>query len=358
MENKTESMRELFTLTGLGSIVRGTCHTVGPSGFESAVRQNTECSRVGIVFLNSLAPSRAAIGDGAVSWADLFGGLGYPSFRIDLPGFGDSDGDPPSDLQNFINTGGYGKSAAILVDEIVTRFGLAGAIIFGHCAGAVSATFSAAATANARGLILLSPYFHLPPQPARAGVRRRLTLWSSKSGLGKMVRVAYDGLSAVNRAVRQPLIISLARQFRNRYSHFWTNARLTGTKRLPANANIPMLRCWQKIARRGVPVLILTEPHRSGLGIGIQEEFDYLEHALKLAGRMGKVHIQEADGADHSFANAAGRRAVAQLSEEWLLRSFPLDVRPRRRPNEISCELDSISECFEDTRDLHASKCT
>lgn len=358
MESKTESMRELFTLTSLGSIVRGTCHTSGPSGFESGSRKSTECSRVGVIFLNSLAPSRAAIGDGAVSLADLFGALGYPSFRIDLPGFGDSDGDPPPDLQNFINTGGYGKSAAILIDEIVMRFGLAGAIIFGHCAGAVSATFGAAATANSRGLILLSPYFHLPPQPARAGIRRRLTLWSSKSGIGKVVRVAYDGLSAVNRAVRQPLIISLARRMRNGYSHLRANARLTGTKRLPANANIPMLRCWEKITRRGMPILILTEPHRAGYGVGMQEEFDYLEHVLKLAGRMGKVDIREADGADHSFANGAGRRAVAQLTEEWLLRSFPLDVRPTRPSQDISCEVDRAGECIEDTRDLHASKCT
>src|SRR5580698_10178202 len=131
LKNAIET-RELITLDGLGIVLRGTYHKTPQVDLNKR-----KC--IGVLFLNSLSPTRAATGDSAVYWADSFAEYGYPSFRIDLPGFGDSDGDTPTDLVNFINTGGYTSVVALKIKELVERFNLLGVVMVGHCSGAVSA---------------------------------------------------------------------------------------------------------------------------------------------------------------------------------------------------------------------------
>src|SRR5271163_2016952 len=104
-----------------GGSIRGTHHKVYNAGFSLI-----GSGRVGILFLNSLFPTRAATGDSAVYWADSFAADGYPSFRLDFPGFGDAGGDTPTQLLKFINEGGYAPVAAMGAKELVTRFDLSG----------------------------------------------------------------------------------------------------------------------------------------------------------------------------------------------------------------------------------------
>ena len=118
---ETIGTRELIVLhTGEG-IVRGTYHKAFDKN--SGPGSNlTELNRVGVLFLNSMSPTRAAPGDSAVFWADCFAKCGYPSFRVDSPGFGDSDGDPPVESLSFINTGGYASVAAGIVSQLIARY--------------------------------------------------------------------------------------------------------------------------------------------------------------------------------------------------------------------------------------------
>jgi pimeloyl-ACP methyl ester carboxylesterase len=143
--------------------------------------------------LNSLSLPRAATGDSSVYWAECFAACGYPSFRIDLPGLGDSDGNLPQDLLGFINSGGFKSAAAQKVRELVESFNLSGIVLFGHCAGAVSSLFAAAKLPECKGLILLDVYFHLP-QAVRPVMRRKLSDWALKSRLGRIASDIYHQL--------------------------------------------------------------------------------------------------------------------------------------------------------------------
>jgi len=296
MHNAIEN-RELIVLDGLGIRIQGTYH-VPPSVLSHVALGQRSQGRTGVLFLNSLSLPRAASGDSAVRWADRIAERGYPSFRIDLPGLGDSGGSASTDLLDSINAGGFAPVAAAAAKELVDRFGLSGLVIFGHCAGSVSALYAAVASKEASGLILLDPYFHLP-QAKRPRVREELSDWARRSKAGRLLSNTYD-------RARNFLLL------------------LRGSA-LPGNANSQLLARWKQVAAAGLPILLLKAPgikaHGSRPRVG---EFDYTGHALKLAGRKSRVSVEFVEGADHSFANWDGREAVQRHIEEWLVSHFPL----------------------------------
>jgi pimeloyl-ACP methyl ester carboxylesterase len=285
--------RELITLDHHGHMVQGTYHRSGD--ISSATNHKP---RLGIVFLNSLSLPRAATGDSAVYWADCLAACGYPTFRIDLPGLGDSDGKLPKDLLEFINSGGFAFGAAEKVRELVGRFDLSGVIIVGHCAGAVSALFAAAESDVCKGLVLLDVYFHLP-QAVRPKMRQKLSAWALNNRLGRFMSNVYDQLKKISLSMR-------------------------GSKP-PDNANFPLLRCWKKVTSTELPILILKAPARKATGTKPRKgDFDYLDYILKMVRDRDQVTVTFTEGTDHSFANRLGRNAVQQEMESWLKSHFPL----------------------------------
>lgn len=289
--------RELVTLDGLGVLLRGTFHK--PHRIRRAEPEADSPKSIGILFLNSLSLPRAATGDSAVYWAESLAGCGYPSFRFDLPGLGDTAGDIPNELLNFINAGGYARIAGAKVKELVERFDLSGVVIVGHCAGTVSAIYAAASCmADCKGLVLLDSYFHVP-QAVRPALRRGLSDWALHSRVGRMLSNVYDRTKKVRLLLRK-------------------NAP-------PRNANLPLLGRWKDVASTGLPILMIKAPSRKAKGTDARVgEFDYLKHVLKLAGRKNQVIVQLVEGTDHSFANRAGRVGVQKYIEQWLGNYLPL----------------------------------
>jgi pimeloyl-ACP methyl ester carboxylesterase len=289
MMDATET-RELFTLEIGRTIVRGTYHKPcdkAGTAQASAVAQE----RLGFCFLNSMSPTRAGTGDSAVYWADALAKQGYRCVRFDVPGFGDSDGDPPEGLVNFINAGGYSSSAGTIIDEVVRRFNFSGTVIAGLCAGAVSAIYTAEVSKNCKGLVLLDPYFHLRMEHKRNlrhRVREKLCWRMSRSTPGRAILSAYDQAKAL-----------------------WKRMFTDG---LPSIANIPLIRCWQRLTTSGMPVLVLNA---SGTKLR-KVEFDYLAHVLKLAGRNSRVEVKVVEGTGHTFSNRTGRSEVQNQIESWL----------------------------------------
>ena len=283
--NEATETRQLITLHGLGGIVRGTYH--------KAQDESSEAQRTGVLILNSLSPTRAAAGDSAVYWAESLARSGYPAFRLDMPGFGDSDGNPPPELLKFINTGGYGPIASALMRELSERFGLSGVVAVGLCAGAVSALYTAEATKECRGLVLMDPYFHLPISPP-SWIWQKLTGRISRTALGRLISKGYDRFTDLRLYLRR--------------------------NPMPENANFPLLRCWKMVASTGLPILLLKAPGTKPRG----EEFDYLKYILEQAGSNSRVVVKVVEGAGHTFSNRVGRAGVQQLVESWLNFYLPL----------------------------------
>jgi len=292
---ETIKERTLISLESHGLTIQGTYHPSCDQNCGSIDEQN----RIGILFLNSLSLARSGIGDSAVYWADSFAANGYPSVRIDLSGLGDSDGDIPEDLLEFINSGGYAEIVSSIVKWLVGSLNISGVVIVGHCAGSVSALYAAAANNDCKGLVLMDQYFYLPPRVKQYKAFKRLSGVASQSGL--------DG--------------SLTR-FYDMVKDLWMSLRENAP---PRNANFALLQRWKDVATKGLPILLLKSPGQMTFRLkpGMRE-FDYIKYVLKLAGRLSKVSVQVVEGADHSFANRLGRDAVRQYAERWLSLHFPL----------------------------------
>ncbi|WP_263354824.1 alpha/beta hydrolase [Acidicapsa acidisoli] len=285
--------RELFTLDGQDVRLQGTYHRPR-SGAAGARCQNP----IGVLFLNSLFLPRTATGDSAVYWAESFAACGYPAFRMDLPGLGDSDAPLNTALLDFINAGGYGSIASAKIKELVERFGLSGIVIVGHCAGAVTALFAAAASKECKGVILLDPYFYLPQQMKKSKAWKRLVRWAATSAVGGSLSKMYDWLKNIRLAL--------------------------GGSRPPGNANFALLQRWSEVANKGLPTLLFKAPGRKSPGTKPRVgEFDYIKHIQAIAARKSQVTVQVIDNTDHSFANRAGRTAVREQVERWLRDCFP-----------------------------------
>lgn len=279
--------RKLITLHGEGFPIRGTYHPARDEGIRLDERR-----RIGVLFLNSLSLPRAATGDSAVEWAESLAETGYPCFRVDLPGLGDSAGDLPSDLLNYINEGGFARAASEIARLIKDQFDLKGIVIAGHCAGAVSALFAADITPECKGLVLMDMYFHLP-QAVRPKFRRYMSDWALKSALGRLMSKVYDRIRQLNLNL-QP-------------------------DNLPENANLRLLRCWKRVASSGQPILMLKAPARKAVGTKPRAgEFDYLNYAMNTRGPQARVQLRFAAGTDHSFANRKGRASVRCEIGTWL----------------------------------------
>jgi pimeloyl-ACP methyl ester carboxylesterase len=291
--------RELFSLDVLGVVIQGTCHL--PQQDCSAKETELSDERgTGILLLSGLLSPRAANGDSAVYWAQSFAKGGYKSFRVDLPGTCDSGGDAPAELMKFINGGNYEAVTVEIIKQIILRYNLSNIILLGHCSGSVTALFAAAACKKCRGLILLEPYFHLPPPAAnRTRTRQALSQWAARNRLGGLLSNLFDCLKDIKLRLR--------------------------SNEIPSNANFSLLKRWHSVASVGLPILILKAPGLKASGGNPRlGEFDYISYAVRRGGSLSRVEVQVIEGADHSFADRVGRVAVRQYAESWLRKFFPL----------------------------------
>jgi pimeloyl-ACP methyl ester carboxylesterase len=290
-------MRELITLSGGGILLRGTHHIA--AGRATDDEGDLE-KRVGVLFLNPLSSPRSLIGDSAVYFASSFAARGYPAFRIDLPGLGDSYGRLPNDLLTFINEGGFAAITASKIKELVQRFSLSGVVIYGHCAAATSAIYAALECKECKGLIVTDPYFYLTNR-LTPKLKPELVDWARRTKLGEVLRAIYARMREAPKKLRSGA--------------------------LPPNANVTLVAGWKKVLSSGLPILVLKAPQPTTLGSSKLRSgsFDYLAHVTSFAVRSDQVTTRTIDETDHSFANQLGRAAVQGFTEAWLREYFPVE---------------------------------
>lgn len=271
----------------------------------------------GILLLNSGYLPRAARGDLSAQMGDHLAGVGYPVFRFDMPGLGDSGGELPEDLIPFfqsVQNGEHATWAADLATELHRYFGRRRIILAGNCGGAVTAIYAAGlAGQQVSGLILMEPNFakFAPDTPTTyPGVRQ---------------------IMAMRQSMRNWLLASPgSRHFRRMYWRLcWPMQevfRRMQSSRLPADTNLPLAYRWRRLARAGLPMLILQAGQQTPGPV----RFDYLRH---LRGhRADRVVSIEIADTTHSFVEGDGKRMVLCHIEQWLRVFFPLqlDVEPQR----------------------------
>ncbi len=92
--------------------------------------------------------------------ADELAASGAHTFRLDLPGVGDSEGDPPSSEAWWSSLGSFSMVPALLevLGQIRSRFGLASIVLGGCFTGAAAALLaSGERSARVAGLLLIEP---------------------------------------------------------------------------------------------------------------------------------------------------------------------------------------------------------
>jgi pimeloyl-ACP methyl ester carboxylesterase len=309
--------RELIRVRARGSVLRGTYHRARETSSGEAICVDVK-NRIGILFLNPGVLPRAATGDSAVYWAESFAKLGYPSFRVDLPGFGDSDGEIPRevlDFQTAVNRGGYASHLSSAAENLVERFHLSGVVLFGHCAGAVSALYAATMTQRLKGLVLLDPYFQVQQKITNRNV---LSRWNMHI-IRRIERSVAPSVS--NRCWRAEA--ELLWQLKKIYHRLKQFCHLERSEGLPGNANLPLIRCWNQLESARLPLLVL----RSRAASQKSGEFDYLSDRQSSLRANSRAVVRLIDGTTHSFAEGQGKVAVREYVEQWLRESFPINNR-------------------------------
>lgn len=297
--------REVVSIDVSGILIQGTYHKPRAVG---------ETSRTAVVFLSPGILPRAATGDSAVYWADSVAASGYPTFRFDLPGLGDSDGDLPTkviDFQCSVNEGRYATVVSEITRSVVDRWNFQGVVVIGLCAGAVTALYAAASDERIKGLILMDPYFYLQRDITSRSV---LSHWQMR--VMRKMEDDWQGSASAQHNVGLRLVLKL-RGIQHKLRDVVLRAR---AGRLPSTANKPLIRCWNRVASSGRPMLVMSSSWSKPQG----GAFDYLGHLLSASARRSRVDTEVIEGTTHNFAEGPGKAAVDRSIRQWLSRNFSL----------------------------------
>jgi len=290
-------MRDAITLSWDGLRLHGTAH-LAPSG-----------NGIGIMFINSGSLPRSSRGDLYAHLADSLAEQGYPSFRFDLPGLGDSQGEVPQEFVEFyrlVQESAYAGCAAAMARELRRTYGLQGIVLAGICGGAQTSVFAAAKDhgAGVTGLVLLDMPFFLyrssnPPAPKKAGLPLRKRVLAGIAGAKLRIR------DWVLSQKWEPVATKAYYRMKKMTSRTKAGA-------LPPNSNQVLIKALSGLLDQGVAALMVT----AHPPIPEPQTFDYIGYVAARAGeRLQHAKIQ---GTTHSFVEKGGAEAVLDAIAGWL----------------------------------------
>lgn len=237
--------REILTFPASGSSLVGTAHLPsGPTG-ETA----------GFLFLNAGPAPRSGNSDLSAHVCDHLASIGFPSFRFDLPGLGDSPGDLPGDVEVFWHDIQQGRNVAPTVEivrQLRAKYSLTDVIVGGMCAGAITSLLALAqAEEEISGLILLEPNFRISAgerQPAPRSAAPT-SMGNSVAGLGR----EWISVQVLRHLTRRSLLAGIITPLTPVLVRL-----LTLVAGRPREINWPAVSAWRRALSRRVPVFLAT----------------------------------------------------------------------------------------------------
>ncbi len=290
----------------------GTCHVPTPGrafGLSGS-------SSIGVLLLNSGAAMRSGNSDLSVHIGDRLALRGFPVFRFDFPGLGDSSGAAPVDLDAYwrevVNGRNDGTTVA-LIERIRLEFGVARVVVGGLCASALpSVRAFAGSNDNPVGLILLEPEFQLVADDAAEDPNVAFGWFGERSIALRRVASNF-GANGGGRFARA---IGAAREFLRTTSSRWTPPAL------PADANVKLIALWRESFEAGIPSLVVVAAG--------QRTDRYVTRIIatlppRTSGLLACVRVP---ATNHLFTGGDGRDAVVLALEDWMVVRFGGGVAP------------------------------
>jgi len=315
-------MRQILQINIAEMPLVGTYHPPADPAGVQASHSHGEASDIGLLLLNFGQAPRAGLGDLAVRVADRVAQCGYPAFRFDLPGLGDSTGDLPAVIQAFwryVQDGGHADCAARLVSTLKDRFRLRGLIVGGLCGGAISAIYAAdRVSQDVLGLVLLEPEFvltHVPMDDQQPNPARAPDAMSTRYYLLTLSHIRRDLLSP--RAWRRFVCGQSAYREHVRLIRHLLTRQIRRLRRdsLPDDANLPLIHHWRQQVKRNLASLVIcAEPSQRQL---IQKD-------ILGSRKPPAVSYVEVTGTNHMFVAGNGCQRVTEHICHWLDEHFPV----------------------------------
>lgn len=280
-----------------------TTHRFGPDGRLFAIRCRPRASggrdeRPPILFLNTGANRHIGTCRLTVTLARRLARLGFPSWRIDLAGMGDSDAMPgqPDHVVDSM-TSCPDVFAAL---DLLEREGYRQCVVFGLCSGAHMAFVCAQQDSRIRRLVLVNPQFFVLDDPQAGGV----VGWMRGNWRGMMHgRIRWPALlpAFVRRAGKAVVAYAADR-----------GARMLSRG---GNGRSVVAKAFRRLSDRGVPILLVYAPQDYGLSaLEI-----YLGPVNRVEAAYPNVRLRVEAGLDHTLTKRWAREHFAGMLEQDLL---------------------------------------
>ena len=289
-------MRHILSVEIDGNPVIITFHQ--PKTFEPS-RAST-----GIFFSNFGWVPRDGQGSFGSVLADDFAAAGFPAFRIDMPGMGDSPGSVPDlaeDFGNGVRRGEQVPAFSAAICDLMTRYAIKRVIVAGICAPFINAVFSwGEKRIPLHGIIALDPDFICE---TRSDEKANLSFPQKIFSGWRWTRIL-SGYSAKSRYVP-----SIIRRILN---------PMVRLHDYPDNTNVPLVRIWREFVSNGTPVLMICAK--------FEIQHLYIKQVIKIALRgidKSRVHVIEIPGTDHTFMLGNPMPIILKEVYRWRDRYFP-----------------------------------
>lgn len=309
-------MRHILQIEVNGVCLVGTCHR--PRPFSGSGSPPPVSGAPAVVLLNFGQVCRSGPANLSTEMADRLCARGYPVYRFDMPGHGDTPGDLPKYHETYwryVEDGGQTAWVCALLDVLEQQHLASRFVLGGLCGGAVTSIYVAEQRrSKVAGLLLMEPAIRSTPpirtetMPGGApamlpqGIWNRL--WAYRRLVEHRARLWVRGTTCLD---------SLRRTWQVAEQKLWT---LHG-RPLPAVMNAPLIRCWQRVQAGGLPMLMMAAP-------GSDREF--IKQALFPPARRRQMSVVDLDSTNHLFTAGDGKERAIEEAEKWMCNSYPISV--------------------------------